>query len=269
MIERLQKVLANAGIASRRRAEEMMMQGRVTVNGEVITQLGVKVDPSKSHIKVDGKRIQTEKDTLYVLLNKPKGYITSVSDPEGRPTVMQLIPKIKERLYPVGRLDYYTEGLLLLTNDGLLANKLMHPRFGVEKKYLAKVKGCPTEDQIKKVERGGIALPEGKSADCRIRLIRQGDKNCWLEIILHEGKKREVRRLMAKIGHPVLKLKRVGYAHLKLGTLPIGAHRLLTAGEIAGLQKIILRDPRPLPAAPSPRSPLGLHRLPPTGSRKR
>jgi pseudouridine synthase len=240
-MERLQKVIANAGIASRRHAELMIQQGKVSVNGAIITALGTTVDPFKDHIKVNGKLLQTQSKKVYLLLNKPKGYITSVSDPEGRPTVMQLIPKSKERLYPVGRLDFYTEGLLLLTNDGELSNRLMHPRFEVEKRYWAKVKGCPTEEQIKKVERGGVTIPVGKSAPCSIRLITRGKgtENRWLELILHEGKKREVRHLMEKIAHPVLKLKRVGYGNLKLGSLPIGEYRSLTWDEVEGLKRLV------------------------------
>ncbi len=239
-MERLQKVIARAGMASRRHAEALIQEGRVVVNGARITTLGTTVDPFKDHIKVDGKRIQPETKKVYLLLNKPKGVITSVHDPEGRPTVMQLVPKGKERLYPIGRLDFYTEGLLLLTNDGDLSHQLMHPRFEIEKRYWAKVKGTPTEGQINKVEQGGMPLPTGKSAPCKIRSIPRGKgtKNSWLELILHEGKKREVRRLLEKIGHPVLKLKRVGYANLTLGTLPTGAARPLTPKEVEGLRKL-------------------------------
>ncbi|MEK7702730.1 MAG: pseudouridine synthase [Nitrospirota bacterium] len=238
-MERLQKIIAQAGIASRRAAETLILEGAVRVNGQVVTELGVKADPLKDHIKVNGKLLLAPRKKLYFILNKPKGYITSVSDPEGRPTVMQLVSGVKERLYPVGRLDYYTEGLLLLTNDGNLAHKLMHPSFEVEKKYLAKVKGVPSEGELNKIAAGGISVAGGMSAPCKIRLIETTDenKNTWLELILHEGKKREIRTMMDKIGHFVLKLKRVGYAHLKLGTLPLGAYRPLTEREVAGLEK--------------------------------
>ncbi len=254
-MERLQKVIAHAGIASRRRAEEMILEGCVSVNGAIITTMGTTVDPLKDHIKINGKRIGLQSKKVYLLLNKPKGYITSVTDPEGRPTVMQLIPKGKERLYPVGRLDYYTEGLLLLTNDGELANQLMHPRFEIEKRYWAKVKGAPTEAQLKKVESGGITLPTGKSAPCQIRTLPRGKgtDNHWLELILHEGKKREVRHLMEKIDHPVIKLKRVSYAGLKLGSLPIGDYRSLTREEIDGLHRLVLNRQRLIPSTTLPK----------------
>jgi 23S rRNA pseudouridine2605 synthase len=238
MMERLQKVIAKAGIASRRHAEEMIVQGKVQVNGKIVTELGTKVDPVRDHVKVDGRRIQVASHQIYLLLNKPKGYITSVQDPEGRPTVMDLIAEIKERVYPVGRLDYDTEGLLLFTNDGDLARALMHPSTEVEKTYWAKVKGRLTEEEMKKVERGGISLPEGKTAPCRIRFLRQTTENEWVEIILHEGKKRQVRMMMEKIGHPVAKLKRVGYAFLKLGSLPLGDYRFLSPAEIGKLKNI-------------------------------
>jgi len=239
-MERLQKIIAKAGIASRRRAEALILDGRVRVNGTIVTKLGVKADPVKDYIKINGKRIAAQDKKIYLILNKPKGYITSVFDPEGRPTVMQLISGIKERLYPVGRLDYYTEGLLLLTNDGGLAHKLMHPRYEIEKKYLAKVKGSPSDGEIKKIESGGVPVSGGVSAPCQIRALRKTAQNAWFELILHEGKKREVRVLMDNIGHPVLKLKRVGYAHLKLGTLPSGAYRHLTEREVEGLEKRVL-----------------------------
>ena len=237
LMERLQKIIAKAGIASRRHAEALILDGKVRVNGAIITELGVKADPSCDSIKINGKRIAPQSKNVYLILNKPKGYITSVSDPEGRPTVMQLISGIKERLYPVGRLDYYTEGLLLLTNDGGLAHKLMHPRYEIEKKYLAKVKGSPSAGEIKNIESGGIPVTGGVSAPCQIRALRKTTQNSWFELILHEGKKREIRVLMDNIGHQVLKLKRVGYAHLKLGTLPPGAYRHLTEREVEGLEK--------------------------------
>ncbi len=254
-MERLQKVIANAGIASRRHAEVLIEEGHVVVNGTLVTTLGTKVDPLKDHIKVNGKLIhQNKTKNVYLILNKPCGTITSVSDPEGRPTVMDLIPKGKERLYPVGRLDFNTEGLLLFTNDGEMANKLMHPRFEIEKKYWVKVKGHPTEAQIDKLRQGGVSLPTGKSAPCSVRMLpprpyREGGKvaveNSWLEVILHEGKKREVRHLVKEMGHFVLKLKRVAFANLTLGSLPIGACRALTLKELEGLRKKIGNEPTP------------------------
>ena len=244
--ERLQKVLAKAGIASRRHAETLIAQGRVMVNGEKVTTPGMKFDPLQDHIKVDGKHIPAQKKNAYLLVNKPLGMITSVRDPEGRPTVMQLVPKemIKDRLFPVGRLDYNTEGLLLLTNDGEMANKLIHPRYGIKKKYWVKVKGVPTEGQLKRLEGGGIRIGEEESAPCKVRPLKgvyptPVSENSWFEMTLREGKKREVRRLMEDIGHPVLKLKRVAFANLILGSLPTGATRLLTPKEIDGLKKVV------------------------------
>ena len=242
-MERLQKMIAAAGIASRRHAEDLIVQGMVQVNGKVVTELGTKVDPAKDHVKVDGKRIQVESHKIYLLLNKPKGYITSVKDPEGRPTVMDLIADVKERVYPVGRLDYETEGLLLFTNDGELARGLMHPSTEVEKTYWAKVKGHLAEEEMKKVERGGISLPEGKTAPCKIRFLRQTAEKDWVEIILHEGKKRQVRMMMEKIGHPVAKLKRVGYAFLKIGSMPLGAYRYLSPVEVGKLKNLTNKKP--------------------------
>jgi pseudouridine synthase len=239
MLERLQKVIAKAGIASRRHAEEMILEGRVQVNGAVVTQLGTKVDMNKDHIKVNGKRIQVESHKIYLLLNKPKGYITSVHDPQGRPTVMNLIPEIKERVYPVGRLDYDSEGLLLLTNDGDLAGALMHPRSGIDKTYWVKVKGHLTEEKIKKVAQGGISLPGGKSAPARIRPLRKTSEHDWVEIVMHEGRRRQIRFMIEKIGHDVLKLKRVGYAFLELGDLAPGEYRRLTPAEVKRLKALV------------------------------
>ncbi|MBI3802623.1 MAG: rRNA pseudouridine synthase [Nitrospirae bacterium] len=237
--ERLQKVIAKAGVASRRHAEQLILEGRVQVNGSVITQLGTKVDPSKDFIRVDGKRIQPETHKIYLLLNKPKGYITSVRDPQGRPTVMDLIPKIKERVYPVGRLDYDSEGLLLLTNDGDFAEALMHPRSGINKTYWVKVEGHLAEEKIKKIALGGIPLPGGRSAPARIRPLRKTSEHDWVEIVLHEGKRRQIRMMIEKLGHDVLKLKRVGYAFLELGDLASGEHRRLTSDEVKGLKALV------------------------------
>ncbi|MFQ5597064.1 MAG: pseudouridine synthase [Nitrospiria bacterium] len=240
-MERLQKILSKAGIASRRRAEALIMEGRVHVNGVVVSTLGAKADASGDHIKVDGRRIPEDCHKVYVLLNKPKGCITSLHDPEGRPTVIDLVSDVKTRVCPVGRLDFDTEGLLLLTNDGDLANALMHPKNRVEKTYWAKVKGHFTEKALRRVIRGGIALPTGKTAPCRARRLRQTDRNEWLELILHEGKKREIRLMLAQLGHPVVKLKRVAYAFLKVGDLSLGCYRHLTLNEVEKLYSVAKR----------------------------
>ena len=239
-LERLQKILAQAGIASRRSAEAMITEGRVQVNGKVVTQLGSKADAAQDHIRVDGKLLHGAERLRYYMLNKPKGFVTTVKDPEGRPTVMQFFEKMAERLYPVGRLDYQTEGLLLVTNDGELANKLTKAASGVEKTYLVKVSGQPTEDQLD-ILRGGVSIEHGKTgegrvrtAPARIRQVRQGD-NPWYEVVLIEGRNRELRKMFEEIGHFVEKIRRVGYGPLVLDQEP-GNLRELEPEELASLR---------------------------------
>jgi 23S rRNA pseudouridine2605 synthase len=239
-LERLQKILAQAGIASRRSAEAMITDGRVQVNGKVVTQLGSKADAAQDHIRVDGKLLHGSERLRYYVLNKPKGFVTTVKDPEGRPTVMQFFEKMAERLYPVGRLDYQTEGLLLVTNDGELANKLTKAASGVEKTYLVKVSGQPTEDQLD-ILRGGVSIERGKpgegrvrTAPARIRQVRQGD-NPWYEVVLIEGRNRELRKMFEEIGHFVEKIRRVGYGPLVLDQEP-GKLRELDQEELAALR---------------------------------
>jgi len=222
---RLQKILAAAGVASRRRAEELIEQGRVQVNGKIVTELGTKADAGRDHIRVDGKLLQGAERLRYYVLNKPKGFVTTVKDPEGRPTVMQFFEKMKERLYPVGRLDYMSEGLLLVTNDGELANRLTKASSGVEKTYLVKVAGQPTEDELD-ILRGGVSILRGKvgtdrvkTAPARIRQVRQGD-NPWFEVVLIEGRNRELRKMFEEIGHFVEKIRRIGYGPLVLDQEP-------------------------------------------------
>jgi len=239
VMERLQKIIARAGIASRRRAELLIAGGHVELNGRLVTEAGTKADPAKDHIKVDGKKIRPDIRRVVLMLNKPRGYMTTCSDPEGRPTVMDLVEAVKERVTPVGRLDYDTEGLLLLTNDGDLANALMHPKQEVEKLYWAKVRGHVPPETLQKIARGGISLPTGKTLPCRIRLLNTTDQNAWVEIVLHEGKKREVRRMLQRVGHPVVKLKRVAYAFLKLGKLALGKSRYLTSYEVEKLEYLV------------------------------
>ena len=205
-LERLQKILAQAGVSSRRKAEEMIEQGRVQVNGKTVTELGTKADAGRDHIRVDGKLLHGAERLRYFVLNKPKGFVTTVKDPEGRPTVMQFFDKFKERLYPVGRLDYMSEGLLLVTNDGELANRLTRAAAGVEKTYLVKVAGQPTESELD-ILRGGVAIERAgpgtskvRTAPARIRQVRQGD-NPWYEVVLIEGRNRELRKMFEEIGH--------------------------------------------------------------------
>ena len=239
-LERLQKILSRAGIASRRRAEEMIVAGRVMVNGQVVTQLGSKADTARDHIRVDGKLLQGAERHRYFVLNKPRGYVTTVSDPEGRPTVMEFFAKMHERLYPVGRLDYLSEGLLLMTNDGELANLLTKAGSGVEKIYLVKVAGQPSEEELERL-RGGVAIERGeagservRTAPARIRQVRVGE-NPWYEVVLTEGRNRELRKMFAAIGHFAEKIRRVGYGPLVLDLEP-GKLRELTADEVNALR---------------------------------
>jgi 23S rRNA pseudouridine2605 synthase len=240
-LERLQKILAQAGVASRRHAEELITGGHVEVNGQVVTILGSKADAARDHIRVDGKLLRGAERLRYFVLNKPKGFVTTAKDPEGRPTVMHFFEKMHERLYPVGRLDYQSEGLLLVTNDGELANKLTRAASGVEKTYLVKVSGQPTEAELD-ILRGGVAIDRSQpgagkvnTAPARVRQVRQGD-NPWYEVVLIEGRNRELRKMFQEIGHFVEKIRRVGYGPLVLDIEP-GKLRELDPGEVAALRK--------------------------------
>jgi 23S rRNA pseudouridine2605 synthase len=235
---RLQKLISQAGITSRRKAETLITDGCVTVNGRIVTELGSKADPERDHVKVNGKLLQFQAPSVYLMLNKPDGVITTLDDPEGRPTVMNLVRNVKGRLYPVGRLDYHTEGLLLMTNDGALSHALMHPSSGVMKRYHVKIKGVVDDDQITRLSRG-VKLRDGMTAPCTINKLRLHEKNSWLEVILHEGRYRQVRRMFESIGRFVIRLRRVGYAGLSLGDLPIGKYRRLTPNEIESLQRVV------------------------------
>ncbi|MGO9317684.1 MAG: pseudouridine synthase [Terracidiphilus sp.] len=250
-LERLQKILAAAGVASRRGAEAMIEQGRVEVNGKLVTVLGTKADAARDHIRVDGKLLQGPERHRYFVLNKPRGFVTTVKDPEGRPTVMQFFDKMKERLYPVGRLDYLSEGLLVVTNDGELANRLTKASSGVEKTYLVKVSGQPTEAELN-ILRGGVAIERSKpgsppvhTSPARIRQVRQGD-NPWYEVVLIEGRNRELRKMFEEIGHFVEKIRRVGYGPLVLDQEP-GSLRELEPNELDALRRAAegtLRTPK-------------------------
>lgn len=240
--ERLQKILARAGVAARRKAEDLMREGRVTVNGRVAV-LGEKADPAVDTIKVDDKRIQTVTAHRYLLLNKPRGYLTAVEDDKGRPTVMQLVPQHwRKALIPVGRLDYQTEGLLLLTDDGEFAQRISHPRYGCHKTYEVKVKGTPDETQLDRL-RKGIVLEGRRTAPCRITWMKStGSRdeeggNTWFAVELSEGRTRQVREMFFRIAHPVQKLRRVAIGPLKDGELPVGAVRELSERELLILRK--------------------------------
>jgi len=234
MQERLQKLISQAGITSRRAAEEMILAGRVTVNGAVVTELGSKADPALDSITVDGKPVRPVSAHLYILLNKPAGYMTTLDDPEGRPLVTSLLKEISERVYPVGRLDYNTEGLLLLTNDGDWANKLMHPRHKIDKEYHVRVRGKAHKSQIDQLA-AGVMLDDKKTAPASVRLIKDGEQNDWLSITIHEGRNRQIRRMCEAVSLSVVRLKRVRYGNLELGFLKSGQHRMLTEGEVADL----------------------------------
>jgi 23S rRNA pseudouridine2605 synthase len=242
--ERLQKIMAGCGIASRRKAEEIIAAGRVTLNGKVVVEQGTKADPERDVICVDGKPLKRLEQLVYFVLNKPKGYVTTVSDPEGRPTVMDLVPKRAERVYPVGRLDYASEGLLLLTNDGALVQKLMKAGSHVPKTYLVKVSGKPREKDIERLRAGiTIALEDGrrvKTSPAKIRLAEDGT-NPWYEVTLIEGRNRQIRRMFERVGFPVEKIKRVQVGPLVLD-VGSGNFRELTEREVEELKRAAKRS---------------------------
>ncbi len=233
---RLQKYLAKAGIASRRKSETLIIEGRVSVNNKTITELGTQVDIEKDVVAFDHRTIQMKDQPIYIMLNKPTGYITSVSDEKNRKTVMNLIP-IKERIYPVGRLDYHTSGLLLLTNDGRLTYRLTHPKHEVNKKYRVRVKGHPSEASLELL-RKGTDLGVYKTSKAAIRTIKSGIDTTLLEVVIHEGKNRIIRRLFESIKHPVIKLKRIAIGNIMLGSLESGEYRNLNKQEVEYLNSI-------------------------------
>jgi len=236
--DRIQKILAKCGIASRRKAEEMILEGRVTVNGKIAV-LGMKADLKKDHIKVNGKLISRFEPRVYIMFNKPAKCITSTYDPEGRPTLKDFLKGIKTNVFPVGRLDYDSEGLLLLTNDGELANAILHPGGEIPKTYLLKIKGVLEDKDIQKLEKG-VKLEDGVTAPAKVKKIKKTEANSWIEITIHEGRKHQVKRMLERVGHPVLKLKRVRINGLSLGDLPLGMYRYLTPEEIKRLKKEVL-----------------------------
>jgi pseudouridine synthase len=240
--ERLQKILSQAGVASRRLSEELIVQGRVQVNGRTVTTLGTKADPDADEIKVDGRRIRTQQRLRYVLLHKPRGYITTRSDPEGRPTVMDLLRGVKEYVYPVGRLDYDSEGLLLLTNDGELAARLTHPRHEVDKVYHARVRGVPDDHALERLAKG-VTIDGRRTAPAKARLVDPPHKpsagQTTIELAIHEGRQRQVRKMFEAIGHPVVRLKRVRIGPVEDPDIPPGHWRDLTPQEIARLRRAV------------------------------
>jgi 23S rRNA pseudouridine2605 synthase len=264
--ERLQKIIAAAGVASRRHAEDMIRQGRVSVNGKIVSDLGSKADLEHDHVRVDGRLLAGPEKHVYLAVNKPRGYVTTVTDPQGRPTIMDLVRRVKARVYPVGRLDWASEGLLLMTNDGALAERLMHASSHVPKTYVVKVSGTPSEEALERLRRGIVLPPEHphpaaskpgttrvghpqgasrlgqprrqekpvKTAPARIRLVREAE-NPWYEVTLIEGRNRQIRRMFEQVGHHVEKIRRVKYGPLELDVEP-GKYRELSPGEVQKLK---------------------------------
>lgn len=230
MKERLQKILAQAGVASRRGSEQLIKSGRIRVNGAIVNEMGIKVDPSVDIVTFDDHRIDIEEKRT-VLVNKPAGYVTTLADPQGRPVVADLVADIPLRLFPVGRLDFDTEGALLMTNDGELAERILHPRYEVKKTYQAEVRGVPSWPRLKRLEHG-ITIDGVQTRPASIRVLQQWQDRTLLEIIIHEGKKRQVRKMFLAIGHRVLRLKRTAYGDLGLGALASGKYRVLSRADI-------------------------------------
>lgn len=239
-LERLQKFLAEAGVASRRRAEELIAQGDVQVNGKVVTEMGRRIDPKKDEVTYLGKKITGKTaESVYIMLHKPVGYVTTAKEQFGRPAVVDLIQGVNARIFPVGRLDYDTSGLLLLTNDGDLTYKLTHPKHEVEKTYLAKLYGVPDEGALQKFRRG-VLIDGRRTRPAKIQILERtkDGRFCTAEIVIHEGRNRQVRKMCAAIKHPVAQLQRVGVGALLLGNLPKGKYRHLTEKEIKYLKKL-------------------------------
>jgi 23S rRNA pseudouridine2605 synthase len=235
MEQRIQKIIAEMGISSRRKAEEMIIEGRVTVNGKTAV-IGMKADPFRDHIKVDGKLLVEPEKKVYFIFNKPRGVVTSLSDPEGRPTVHDFLKGIRQRVFPVGRLDYDSEGMLFLTNDGEFAHAVLHPSKKIPKTYLVKVKGVLEEKDIEKLKTG-IRLDRTLTAPAHVRRVRKTENNSWIEMTIYEGKKRQIRRMLERVGHSVMRLMRVRINGLEMGELKPGAYRKMTPEEMKKMAK--------------------------------
>ena len=244
-MERLNKLLAHAGVGSRRQCDDLIRAGRVRVDGQPVRDLGIKIDPESHKVQVDGTPVRLEK-VVYWLVNKPRGVLCTNHDPAGRTRAIDLVPHVEQRVYTVGRLDEASEGLLLLTNDGDLAFRLMHPRFGIEKTYLVQVHGDPPPEQLKRLLEG-VYLSDGRVRAKRIkRLKKQGDST-WLRIVLSEGKNREIRRMLARLGHKVLRLRRTAIGPVQLDRLPKGKARRLSGPELQALKQAVDRRSHPKP----------------------
>ena len=229
---RLHKYLAQCGVASRRQAEKLIAAGRVRVDGEAVSEQGKLINPEIERVTCDGHEVRPATRLIYILLNKPKGYVTTTRDPQGRPTVLSLLPLMPERLFPVGRLDLDTEGALLLTNDGAFAHRVLHPSFHSEKTYEAVVRGVPSDETLQKLARGPL-LDDGPSAPCVVKFLTAlPSGHSRIRIVLHEGRKRQVKRMLAAVAHPVVALRRTAYGRLRLDGLAVGAHRFLSADDL-------------------------------------
>ncbi|MBW1973155.1 MAG: pseudouridine synthase [Deltaproteobacteria bacterium] len=238
MKERIQKIVAKAGIISRRKAEELIAQGRITVNGVVVKKFGTLADPEKDQILIDGKPIKGFEPKLYFLFYKPKGCLTTLKDPLGRPTVMDFLKKLKWRLFPVGRLDYDTSGALLITNDGELAYRLMHPKYLIPKTYLVKVKGIPSFTEIERLKKG-LKSNKGYSMKAQVKISKKLKKNSYLMITLREGQNRQIKRMCLAVGHPVIKMERIRFAFLEIKDLKPGKYRSLEKSEVDRLKEMV------------------------------
>lgn len=233
---RLQKYLSMAGVTSRRAGEQMIRDGRVKVNGITVMEMGTLVDPEKDRVEVDNRPVRPAQANTYLLLYKPEGYLTTMKDPFGRPTIRELVADAGTRVFPVGRLDMDTSGLLVLTDDGELANRLTHPSFGMEKEYLARVHGLPSMETLNQLARG-VKLEDGMTAPAQVRLVKGGRPTSVVSLTIKEGRNRQVRRMMAAVGHKVVSLKRVRFGPLTLTGMKAGEWRKLTAAELAQLKR--------------------------------
>jgi 23S rRNA pseudouridine2605 synthase len=242
MEERLHKILAHAGIGSRRKCEELIVAGRVTLDGQRVRELGTKIEPTGHEICVDGEPIHTERP-VYWLVNKPRGYLCTNHDPARRPLAIELVPHVDQRVYTVGRLDEASEGLLLLTNDGDLAYRLMHPRFGVEKTYLVLVAGHPSPEDVQRLLKG-VWLSDGHVKARQVHRMKNQGESTWLRIVLSEGKNREIRRMLARLGHKVLRLRRIAIGSVQLGSLKSGKARRISSPELDSLRRVARREDR-------------------------
>jgi pseudouridine synthase len=236
--ERLQKIISRAGVTSRRKAEALILQGRISVNGQVIRELGARAVLGKDEIQVDGRTIEPEVEKVVLALYKPRRCVTTLHDPQGRRTVVDVVDDLPVRVYPVGRLDYDVEGLLLLTNDGELSHRLQHPRYKVAKTYLVKVRGNPNDKALEQLQRG-VRLRDGVTAPAELIVLEDDEKTTWISLILREGRYHQVKRMCAAVGYPVLKLRRTGVGPIKLGDLRPGQSRTLKAREVRSLRRAV------------------------------